>query len=365
MLAERPQPNTIKLERPKYGARIKVLVVDDSSFMRNHLTSRLDGFRRINVVGSARDGYEALDLIKEHKPDIVTLDIQMPRLNGLETLERIMRESPTRILMLSSLTIANAEATIEALHCGAIDVIAKPKASRLITEDFIHEIVDKIEAVATQPLRVPVANRKARSPRARTSESLPFGDARHLVVIGSSTGGPAALNEILPELPSDLDVAYLIVQHMPPNFTRSLAQRLNRSSGLLVKEAESGDPLRTGMALLAPGGFHMLLDKQRRIVLTRDHTVNGVRPAVDVTMEQIAPTFGKRACGVVLTGMGVDGRRGARHIRRHDGFVIVQDEGTSVVYGMPGSVARAGYANIEAPLQDIPNEIVRWRNSVS
>ncbi len=361
MLAERPKRTTVQLDRPRFGSSISVLVVDDSSFMRNYLTTRLDGFRRINVVGAASDGLEALDMIKQLKPDVVTLDIQMPRLDGLATLDRIMRESPTRVLMLSSLTIAHAEATIEALHRGALDVIAKPKAQRLVSEDFVAEVVEKIEVVAARPLRIPIV--KAERPKApRTSGSLPLGEPRHLVVIGSSTGGPAALNEVIPELPSNLDVAYLIVQHMPPNFTRSLAQRLNRASGLLVKEAEKGDPLRTGMALVAPGGYHVMLDDRRRIILDRGRKVNGVRPAVDVTMEQIAPMFGHRACGVVLTGMGSDGRRGARQIQRHKGNVIVQDEATSVVYGMPASVVRGGYANIEVPLGEIAGEIVKWRN---
>lgn len=361
MLAEGTKPTTVQLDRPRFGATINVLVVDDSSFMRNYLSTRLDGFRRITVVGAAADGLEALEMVRTLKPDVVTLDIQMPRLDGLATLERLMKECPTRVLMLSSLTIAHAEATVEALHRGALDVIAKPKAERVITEDFIAEVVEKIEVVASRPLRVPII--RTREPKApQTSASLPLADPKHLVVIGSSTGGPAALNEIVPALPSNLDVAYLIVQHMPPNFTRSLAQRLNRASGLLVKEAENGDPLRTGMALVAPGDYHVTLDDRRRIVLDRGHKVNGVRPAVDVTMEQIAPMFGKRACGVVLTGMGTDGRRGARHIRRHDGHVIVQDENTSVVYGMPASVVRGGYANVEAPLEEIAGEIVKWRN---
>jgi len=266
------------------------------------------------------------------------------------------------VLMLSSLTIAHAEATIEALHRGALDVIAKPKAERLVTEDFIAEVVEKIECVAGRPLRIPI-NRTTQAVKPQASKSLPLADPKHLVVIGSSTGGPAALNEVIPALPSNLDVAYLVIQHMPPNFTRSLAQRLNRSSGLLVKEAESGDPLRTGMVLVAPGGFHLLLDERRCVVLSQGNRVNGVRPAVDVTMEQIAPMYGQRACGVVLTGMGTDGRRGARHIRRHDGHVIVQDEATSVVYGMPASVVRGGYANVEVPLNDIAGEIIKWRSS--
>lgn len=362
MLAERAKPTTVQLDRPRFGATINVLVVDDSSFMRNYLSTRLDGFRRISVVGTASDGLEALDLVKELKPDVITLDIQMPRLDGLATLDRLMAESPTRVLMLSSLTIAHAEATIEALHRGALDVIAKPKAERLVTEDFIAEVVEKIEVVAARPLRIPIFT--SEHPRApQTSGSLPLADPKHLVVIGSSTGGPAALNEVIPTLPGNLDVAYLIIQHMPPNFTRSLAQRLNRASGLLVKEAEQGDPLRTGMALVAPGGFHVLLDDRRRIVLDQSRKVNGVRPAVDVTMEQIAPMFGSRACGVILTGMGTDGRRGARHIRRNDGHVIVQDEATSVVYGMPAAVVRGGYASTEVPLEEIAGEIVKWRNS--
>ena len=368
MLAERPQPTFVSLERPRYGARIKVLVVDDSAFNRNYLSSRLDGFRRINVVGTASNGLEALERIKELRPDVVTLDIQMPRLNGLETLDRLMKESPTRVLMLSSLTIADSEATIEALHRGAIDVIAKPRASQIITEDFIAEVVSKIEVVAARPLRVPILRSKPAQSQPlppRPQSALPLGEPRYLVVIGSSTGGPAALNEVLPALPADLDVAYLVVQHMPPNFTRSLAQRINRASGLLVKEAEHGDPLRTGMALVAPGDFHMTLDERRHIVLHRGLKVNGVRPAVDVTMEQIAPLYGPRACGVILTGMGNDGTRGARHIRRHNGYVIAQDEATSVVYGMPGSVTRGGYANVQAPLERIAREIIKWRKSVA
>jgi len=363
MLAEQPKQKTVQLERPRFGSRIGVLVVDDSSFMRHYLSNRLDGFRRIHVVGTASNGVEALAMARQFRPDVVALDIQMPHLNGLETLDRLMRESPARVLVLSSLTIADAEATVEALHRGALDVIAKPKAERLITEDFIAEVVDKIEAVAVRPLRIPIVAAGSQPARPRQKVSLPTGNPSHLVVIGSATGGPAALNEIIPALPVDLDLAFLIVQHMPPNITRSLAQRLNRNSSLLVKEAEDGDLLRIGMALVAPGGFHLLLDEHRRVALDRGRRVSGARPSVDVTMEHIAPLFGSRACGVVLTGMGTDGRRGARHIRRHDGHVIVQDEATSVVHGMPGSVVRGGYANVEAPLQEIVSEIVKWRGA--
>jgi two-component system chemotaxis response regulator CheB len=366
MLAQRPSSSIISLDRPQYGAQIKVLVVDDSSFMRSYLTNRLESFRRITVVGAACNGLEALDMARQLRPDVITLDIQMPRLNGLDTLEQLMRETPTRVLMLSSLTIGNAEATIEALHRGAIDVIAKPRASGVISEEFINEVVDKIEAVAAKPLRVPIrpdSGPESAIPRQR--QALPLREARHLVVIGTSTGGPSALNEVIPALPADLDAAYLIIQHMPPNFTRSLAQRINRSSQLLVKEADNADPLRTGMALVAPGDYHLLLDSQRRVILDRGEKLNGVRPSVDVTMEQVAPMFGNRLCGVILTGMGSDGTRGARQIRRYQGHVIVQDEATSVVYGMPGSVARAGYANAEVPIERVAAEIVKWRATLT
>ncbi|NLU42580.1 MAG: chemotaxis response regulator protein-glutamate methylesterase [Firmicutes bacterium] len=362
---------------------IRVLVVDDSAFMRKVISDIIDADPDMVVVGKARDGEEALRKIEELKPNVVTLDVEMPKMNGLEVLRRLMPSNPVAVVMLSSLTREGADTTIEALSLGAVDFIPKPSGT--ISLD-IHKVGDEIRRkVRTASLAKLVGphgsllgnlqhaeemlkRTEERLRRMTLQDQVPEMSERRtpappacnrVVVIGSSTGGPGALQRLVPGLPATLDAGVLIVQHMPPGFTASLAQRLSQLSKVKVREARDGDRIECGTALVAPGGYHMVVNRDRAITLDSGQQVHGVRPAVDVTMESAARVFGSRCLGVVLTGMGSDGTRGASLIRRMGGKVLAQDESTSVVYGMPKSVAQAGSADQVLPLGEMVDAIVR------
>ncbi len=341
---------------------IRVLVVDDSAFMRYTINRHLDADPDISVVGSAKDGVEALEKISSLKPDVVTLDVEMPRLDGLSTLEQIMKRFPTPVVMLSSLTAKGAQTTIKALMLGAVDFVQKPTGSAE-TRAVMTVLVEKVKAAAkvhTAKIRRPTT-----PPPAATHHSAmrPFAASDPLVIIGSSTGGPKALQEVVPHLPADLQAAVVIVQHMPAGFTKSLAQRLNDMSPLTVQEATDGDRLAKGLILLAPGDYHMEIHENRRIKLTQDPRRNHVRPAVDITMETAADHFGRSVLGVILTGMGSDGTDGARRIKARGGHVIAENEETCVVYGMPRSVVDAGLADTVVPLTEVAQTIVKMVNN--
>ncbi len=337
---------------------IRVLVVDDSAFMRYTINRHLDADPAISVVGSAKDGVEALEKISSLKPDVVTLDVEMPRLDGLSTLEQIMKRFPTPVVMLSSLTAKGAQTTIKALMLGAVDFVQKPTGSAE-TRAVMTVLVEKVKAAAgvhMAKVQKPVTSLPT---AAHHSAMRPFSANDPLVVIGSSTGGPKALQEVIPHLPADLQAAVVIVQHMPAGFTKSLAQRLNDMSPLSVQEATDGDRLAKGLILLAPGDYHMEIHDNRRIKLTKAPRRNHVRPAVDITMETAADHFGKSVLGVILTGMGSDGTDGARRIKARGGHIIAENEETSVVYGMPRSVVEAGLADTVVPLPEVAQTIVK------
>lgn len=356
---------------------VKVLVVDDSPFMRYTIAKHLSTDPDIVVVGSAHDGVDALSKIPALSPDVVTLDVEMPRMDGLTTLQHIMTDCPTPVVMLSSLTQRGARTTIQALMRGAVDFVAKPTTSTDI-RGVIVELSGKIKAAAgfdpdadgdgtddrprngklrTQALVVPAPLLK--SPPKKVKMGLrPFKETDAVVVIGASTGGPRALHQVMSGLPADLPAAILIVQHMPAGFTRSLAQRLNDVSAITVQEATEGDRLALGLALLAPGDFHMRLKKGKQIELDQGPRRNHVRPAVDVTMETAVEIYKSNIIGVVLTGMGSDGAQGAALIKQAGGRVIAEDESTSVVYGMPRSVVEANLADKIAPLPEVAEAIV-------
>lgn len=348
------------LEHPKTSPRpIKVLVVDDSAFMRFTITKRLNEAEDIQVVGSAHDGEEALKVIPNLNPDVVTLDIEMPHLDGLGTLRQIMAHFPRPVIMLSSLTTDGARETIQALTWGAVDFVAKP-ASKANIDVVMDDVVAKIRrAAGARVYHIPI-RRKARvfsQPLATPGAVRSLRTNDRVVVIGSSTGGPRALNTVISHLPPDLPAAYLVVQHMPVGFTRSLAERLDSISPLTVKEASPGDTIEVGKVLVAPGGFHMLIDTHNKITVNQNPPVHGVRPAVDVTMISAVERFGKKLIGVVLTGMGSDGTNGAALIHGSGGYVIAEDESTCVVWGMPRSVVQANAADEVAPLPGIARAI--------
>lgn len=338
---------------------IRVLIVDDSAFMRYTINRHLTAAPDLTVVGSAENGLEALEKIPALKPDVVTLDVEMPKLDGLSTLQRIMRECPTPVVMLSSLTARGAKTTIKALMYGAVDFVQKPSGSAE-TRAAMSTLIEKVKAAAgVQSGKIVLAGgRKTPTPPQQHAIMRPFSHGDVLLVIGASTGGPKALQEVVSHLPADLPAAVVIVQHMPPGFTKSLAQRLNDLSPLTVQEASDGDRLARGLALLAPGDYHMEITADHRIKLTQDARRNHVRPAVDITMETAARCFGNSVLGVVLTGMGSDGTDGARLIKSNGGHIIAEDEATSVVYGMPRSVVEAGLADEVSPLYSVADSVV-------
>lgn len=341
--------------------KIDVLVVDDSAYMRKVITNMLQSDEDIFVVDTARDGQDALEKIKQWKPQVVTLDVEMPRMDGLTALQKIMQECPTAVVMLSSLTQEGSETTIKALTLGAVDFVPKPSgAISLDIAKVKEDLLAKIKVAARASLKnVGTAAHVTAEKPARPPMGAPVGGKPDkLVVIGSSTGGPNALQQVVPRLPADLQAGVLIVQHMPAGFTNSLAIRLNDISGLPVKEAAEGDAVRTGHVYIAPGGHHMALDNKLTIRLNDGPPVHSVRPAVDVTMESVIENFKGTVIGVILTGMGYDGAKGMAAIKRVGGKTIAQNEATCVVYGMPRVVVESGKADKVLPITEIAQGIV-------
>jgi two-component system chemotaxis response regulator CheB len=349
-----PQEN-IKSPHP-----VRVMVVDDSAFMRFAITQQLNEDPELQVVGTASNGNEALLLIPQLHPDVITLDVEMPHLDGLSTLREIMRKFPLPVIMFSSLTKEGASETIQALILGAVDFIAKPD-NRLDIRTEMGDIAAKIKLAAKAKVKSIVVRRQpsanSLTPEKPGKQVRPYRKITPVILIGSSTGGPGALSEIIPDLPANLTSPVLIVQHMPSGFTRSLAERLNNISSLKVKEAEPGDELLIGQVLLAPGGFHMILDENERIALNQKPTVHGVRPSVDVTLNSLIQRFGRNVIAVILTGMGSDGTLGASILHSAGGHVIAEHEKTCVVWGMPRSVVEAGAASAVLPRSQIAKAI--------
>ncbi len=340
---------------------VKVLIVDDSAFARLSISRQLSSDPEIEVVGVACDGIEALEKIKELKPNVVTLDVEMPRMGGLKTLEHIMSEEPIPVIMLSSLTGKGTETTIKALELGAIDFFLKSSpAAPAGFYGLNGDLNAKVKLAAkVERARLKVVTRRGEiHPRPERLPSRHPSPLNKVIVIGSSTGGPGALYDLIPNLPGDIPASILIVQHMPPMFTKSLADRLNQLSQIEVKEAESGDSLGKGYALVAPGNYHMMVKMGGKIGLNQGPPVLGLRPAADVTMQSVARVYGALSIGVVLTGMGSDGTRGAASIKAAGGKIAAQDEATCVVYGMPRSVAESGNADKIVPLPQMACEIV-------
>lgn len=346
--------------QPSLPRPVRVLVVDDSAFMRYSISQYLNERPDLQVVGAARDGKEALELIPRLDPDVVTLDVEMPRLDGLSTLREIMQHFPRPVVMLSSMTREGAAETIQALTLGAVDFVTKP-TSNVNIRAVLDEAAQKILRAASARIRP--GSFLVRTSPAPLAEAMPKGGGRPLqrndpvVLIGTSTGGPRALHEVVPALPADLPAAVVIVQHMPAGFTHSLAERLDSLSKLKVKEAQPGDPLLAGQALLAPGGFHMLFDENLQVTLNQNPTVHGVRPAVDVTLISLIQRLGRSVIAVILTGMGSDGTNGATLLHSMGGRVIAEHESTSVVWGMPRSVVEAGAADFILPLPEVASRI--------
>jgi len=338
--------------------KIRVLICDDSAFMRMIIKDILDSQNDMEMVGQATNGMEAVERCLQILPDIITMDVEMPKLNGLEALKVIMKKSPTRIIMVSSLTQEGAEITIEALENGAIDFVPKPSGSistnfRTMAGVMLEKIrsamtIDPQKAVVRPSIKRPITHR-------------PFAVSGKVVMIASSTGGPKSLDFVIPLLPKDFPAPVVLIQHMPAGFTKSLAQRLNRISQLRVIEASEGVVLEKATVYVAPGDYHLGLksvDKKVQLFLDQGPKINGVRPAADFSFEQGVEIFREKTIGVVMTGMGRDGTKGAFKIKHFKGSIIAEAEETCVVYGMPKSVVQEGYSDFILPSHQIAQKLV-------
>jgi len=346
---------------------IRVLVVDDSVVVRRMVRGALAMDSSIEICGVAANGRIALAMIDQCSPDILTLDIEMPEMDGLEVLRHLRgKHAQLPVIMFSTLTQRGAVATLDALALGARDYVAKPANVGSVTnsiEAIRKELLPKIKALCGVTLSLPTHHVSSTRPLYATPAArIPVPQPIEIVAIGTSTGGPNALTEVLPQLPRDLPAAVVIVQHMPPTFTRFLAERLNGQCQLPVSEAIDDQLLRPGKVVIAQGDLHMIVEQRGVNVHVRTlRTVpeNSCRPAVDVLFRSVAEVYGSRALGLVMTGMGQDGLRGAERLIDAGAKVLAQDEATSVVWGMPGFVAHAGLAEKILPLPEIAGEIVR------
>jgi two-component system, chemotaxis family, protein-glutamate methylesterase/glutaminase len=341
---------------------IRVLVVDDSALMRKLIPKILESEGSIEVVGTAMDGEFALKKIEELKPDVVTLDLEMPRLDGIETLRAITRSHHVPVIVVSTHTKAGAYSTFKALALGALDFVAKPKdAAAGHLETIAGELAEKIKLAS----RVGVV--KTRAPLVEVKQSAGKKRARppqapnKIIAIGVSTGGPAALQFMLSQIPADFPAAILVVQHMPEGFTEMFAKRLDELSLVEVQEAKSGDLLLAGRVLVCPGNRHMMVRRMARgdmVVLADSPQVNGHRPSVDVLFYSVAQEFGNAAIGVIMTGMGEDGADGLGAIKAAGGMTIAQSEETCVVGGMPRAAISKGFVNRVIPLDALAHALL-------
>ena len=345
------------------SSRIKVLVVDDSALMRKLIPQILERDNTIEVVGTAMDGAFGLKKIEDLRPDVVTLDLQMPRMDGMETLRQIMRRHRVPVVIVSALSTEGATATFKALALGAVDFVAKPRdAASAHMDEIAEDLIRKIKIAAKTRVR----NGAARPPLADPPKLLkpatrPRKEPTKVVAIGVSTGGPYALQYLLSQLPGNFPGSIVVVQHMPEGFTDMFARRLNECCAIDVKEAQSGDLLIAGRALICPGNRHMKLRRMRlasTIVLSDEDRVNGHRPSVDVLFRSVAAEIGSCAIGVLMTGMGDDGAAGMGSIKDAGGLTIAQTEDSCVVFGMPKAAIERGFAMRVVPLEMLANTLV-------
>lgn len=334
---------------------ISVLIVDDSAFMRKAIEKMISSESDISIVAIAKNGAEAVELNKKHRPDIITMDIEMPIMTGLEALKIIMREAPTNVIMISSLTQEGADVTLEALQMGAVDFI--PKKMSFVSLDIIgikNDLLAKMRTFAARKNAKIIAPKVFAPSVAREMPKVTKHTVKaSLVTIGVSTGGPPALQQLIPALPKDFPVPILIVQHMPPAFTGPLAKRLDSLSNVHVKEAEEGESLRPGCVYIAPGGKHLLLKRRGVITLTVNPMGKRHIPSVDIMDTTAAEYYGADMVGVILTGMGNDGFEGLTLCKRQGAYILAQDEDSCVVYGMPRAVVEGGLADEVVPLSYI------------
>jgi two-component system chemotaxis response regulator CheB len=349
--------------------KIRILIVDDSAFMRKSLSIMLESDPDIEIVDTARDGLDGYEKAVKLKPDVITLDIEMPRMDGITALKKIMKDAPTSVIMVSSLTTEGAEATLTAMEAGAVDFIAKEMSFVSVNIAGIKaELVGKVKAIVKQKRfksrlsKIHKATTLGKPSGTATPSAAPKGKLPQFnykaVALGISTGGPLSLQKVIPHLSEKIKTPIFIVQHMPPKFTRSLADRLNNMSKVRVKEAENGEVVQAGTVYIAPGGFHLNLrsgiGNEKKIAIVEEPSNTLHRPSVDVMMSSVIKAYGKYTLGVIMTGMGHDGTEGVKELKKLGGYCLAQDEATCVVYGMPKSVVDLGLADQIAPLEKIP-----------
>ncbi len=347
--------------------KIKVLCVDDSALIRSLMTEIINGQPDMMVCATAPDPLVARDLIKQHNPDVLTLDVEMPRMDGLDFLEKLMRLRPMPVVMVSSLTERGSEITLRALELGAVDFVTKPKVGiRDGMLEYAEKLADKIRAASRARVRQAAPAAAAAAGSAGTAHAPapmfnnPLVSTEKLIIIGASTGGTEAIREVLVPLPPDAP-AVLIAQHMPPGFTKSFAQRLNGLCRITVKEAEHGERVLPGHAYIAPGHAHLLLARSGANYiahLSDEPPVNRHRPSVDVLFRSAAQHAGKNAIGVILTGMGRDGAAGLLDMRKAGAYTLAQDEASCIVFGMPREAIALGAADDVAPLSEMSRRVM-------
>ena len=345
--------------------KTKIIVVDDSAFMRKAIEMMLREESSFEIVATANNGEDALKYIRELKPDVVTLDIEMPGMTGLEVLERIMKDMPTPVIMISSLSTEGADETIKALELGAVDFI--PKSLSYVSLDIVKikdTLIEKIKNIRSLSKSI---IKNVMSPRKKlpvlSLQHNKIGKKIRFIAIGISTGGPRTLQEVIPRLPKDFPRPVMVVQHMPPKFTKSLAERLDKMSEVRVKEAEHHESVKSGTVYIAPGGKHMKLKKngtslQIEISDTPDNTLH--RPSVDIMLESIVDIYGSQTLSVIMTGMGKDGLKGSNSLYGKNGMILSESEESCVVYGMPKAVVEAGIVDRIEPATNIAEAIMDY-----
>lgn len=351
--------------------KIRVLIVDDSAFMRKSISYILESSGEIEIVGTAKNGQEGFEMLLKLKPDLVTLDVEMPVMNGLDTLKKIMSEAPTPVIMLSSLTAEGTETTLKALSLGAVDFLAKDLVN--INSGLLNiqkELVAKIKSIHSQRSltfrlsrisnRLPEPDKKKVTHTSSSIVKPPF--EIKAVLIGISTGGPLSLQKVIPELNQKIPVPIFIVQHMPPMFTKSLSERLDKLSPIAVKEAEDRESIVPSQVYIGQGGKHMIVEKNTgglHIKISENPADSLYKPCVDVTLNSLIDHFGKQVFAIIMTGMGKDGYEAVKRLKQIGGYSVAQDEESCVVFGMPKALVDNNLADAVLPLDSIANQINR------
>jgi two-component system chemotaxis response regulator CheB len=330
---------------------IDVLVVEDSAFMRKVITEILETDPEIKVVDNAINGLDGVKKTSLLKPDVITMDVEMPNMDGIEAVKKIMESNPTPIIMISAYTKKGAQKTIETLIAGAVDFVEKPGGPiSLNIRDIKEEIIKKVKIASKANLKTTTKRKKISLDKKKMGDSL--------VIIAASTGGPKIITSIFKKLPPDFPAPIVVVQHMPGTFTKAFARRLDEHSSISVMEGKDGSFLNKGKAFIAPGNFHLEFGKNRRIKLNKKPALHGLRPSADITMNSASENFDGNLIGVILSGMGKDGSIGVRNIGRRGGYIIAQDKDTSIVYGMPKSAIDSGCVDLVLPFNEIAEKLI-------